>query len=162
MQGAEGPGRRLWIAGAVVAAIWSLAGFAVAAGVWMAAQGQGSIAFPGAIAVAGILLGSVSGFLLDLIVRRVSNAASAAVTGHFLVAPPAVQLGLLAGNYASQYTGAAGSGEMLTYAAHVVATVAVASLVLTLGSAIGIAAQSVLRAALAPIGRWFGARFAGI
>jgi len=162
MQGAEGPGRRPWIAGGIVAAIWSLAGFAVAAVMWMVTQGQGSIAFPGAIAVAGLLLGSVSGFLLDLIVRRVSNAASAAVIGHFLVAPPAVQLGLLAGNYASQYTGAAGSGEMLTYAAHVVATVAVASLVLTLGSAIGIAAQSVLRAALAPIGRWFGARFAGI
>lgn len=162
MQGREGPGGRPQIAGGVVAAIWSVVGFAVAAAVWAVSQGQGSIAFPAAIAVAGFLLGSVSGLLLDLIVRRVSNAASAAVIGHFLVAPPAVQLGLLAGNYASQYAGAAGSGQSLTYAAHVVATVLVASLVLTLGSAIGIAAQTVLRPVLAPIGRWFGARFASV
>ena len=160
MQGAARPGRRLWIAGGVVAAIWSLAGFAVAAVVWMATQGQGSLVFPGAIAVAGLLLGSVSGFLLGVIIWRVPNAAGAAVTGHFLSAPPAVQLGLLAGTYAPQFAAAVGLGELPTYAAQVVVAVVAASLVLTLGSAIGIAAQAALRPVLAPIGRWLGARFA--
>jgi hypothetical protein len=163
MQGVEGPSGRPWIAGCVVAAIWWLAAFAIAAGVWMMTRGQGSSAFPGIIIVAGLLLGSVSGFLLYLIVQRFSSSAGAAVVAHFLFAPPAVQIGMLAGSFASQFAVAASFWGVPAYAAHIVVMVAVASLVLTLGSAIGIAGWATLRAVLAPIGgRWLGARFAGM
>lgn len=126
--------------------IWAGFGLTAAGVIYFSSGGRAPLEYLVSLVVAGLGIGWAAGRLLEGAVRRIGSRIIGGLAGHIAFAPPAIQLGQWVASMAAEAAVGqdAGGSLVLNTAVFVAATVAV----LSVGSAVGMALEALIRTIL--------------
>ncbi len=126
--------------------VWAGLGLMAAVMAHRASGGQAPLAYLASIVIAGAVTGWAAGRLLAEATRRIGRYLTGGLAGHGVFAPPAVQVGQWTAGLAVEFAAVQnGIGGLAVYA---LALVAVATAVLSIGAAVGMALEAAVRLAV--------------